>query len=162
MLSLSRKIIIDVIDWFYKPFKSFIPQETFRYAATGGGNLFLDIFLYFIIYNFVLEKQIVELPFIAIGAHIAAFIIVFPITFTTGFILAKYVTFTSSVLGGKKQLFRYGLTVVGAILMNYFLLKLFVEGFGIYPTPSKMITAVFVVTYSYITQRFFTFKTYLR
>ncbi len=160
MLSISRKIIIGVIDWFYKPFKRFIPQETFRYAATGGGNLFLDIFLYFIIYNFVLHKQIVELPFVAISAHIAAFIIVFPITFTTGFVLAKYVTFTSSPLSGKKQLFRYGLSVIGAILMNYFLLKLFVESFEIYPTPSKMITAIFVVSYSYLSQRFFTFKTH--
>jgi len=157
-LQFSRPIIC-AIDWVYQPFKNYIPHETFTYGATGGINTAFDIVLYFVFYNFVLHKQIIDVGFIAVSAHIAAFIIVFPITFTSGFLLAKYVTFTSSVLRGRKQLFRYGLTVIGAILLNYLLLKLFVESFGIWPTISKMITTVIVVTYSYLIQRYFTFKT---
>ena len=53
--------------------------------------------------------QIVHLGFVAISPHIAAFLIVFPMTFTSGFLLAKYVTFTASELKGRIQLFRYGL-----------------------------------------------------
>lgn len=151
--------IIRIIDWFYYPFRKIIPRETFTYAATGGLNTLFDIFLYFIFYNFILGKQIVHLGFIAISPYIAAFIFVFPITFSTGFLLAKYVTFTDSILRGRKQLFRYGLTVAGAILLNYLLLKLFVEYLLIWPTISKTITTVIVVTYSYLVQRYFTFKT---
>ncbi len=153
------KYFIRIIDWLYKPFRKVFPHETFTYAATGGLNTALDIFLYFVFYNFILDKEIVNLGVVAISPYIAAFIFVFPITFTTGFLLAKYVTFTRSLLRGRKQLVRYVLTVAGAILLNYLLLKLFVEYLNIWPTISKAITTVFVVAYSYLAQRHFTFKT---
>jgi len=138
---------------------NYLPQQTFRYAACGGANTSFDIFLYFITYNFVLNKQIVQLGFVAISPHIAAFVFVFPITFTIGFLLSKYITFTDSTLRGRIQLFRYGLTVFGSIVLNYVLLKVFVEGFEWYPTISKIATTVIVVAYSYVCQKFFTFKT---
>ncbi|MCF8365044.1 MAG: GtrA family protein [Bacteroidales bacterium] len=148
-----------IIAWFYIPFRKFIPPETFRYAATGGANLTLDIFLYFVVYNFILKKEILDLGPLAVSPHIAAFLIVFPITFFTGFLLAKYITFTESPLRGRIQLVRYAISVGGSILLNYFLLKFFVEILHFWPTVSKMFTAVFVVTYSYLIQRYFTFQT---
>ena len=154
-----RDLMIRIIDWFYFPFLHFIPREVFRYAVTGGLNTVLDLTLYFIFYRYILDMQVVDLGFVAISAYIAAFLMVFPITFLTGFILAKYVTFNASELKGLIQLFRYGLTVLGAIVLNYIFLKLFVEYFGWYATFSKGVTTVIVVIYSYISQRYFSFKT---
>ncbi|MBN2636881.1 MAG: GtrA family protein [Prolixibacteraceae bacterium] len=162
MVRLLRNIrnkIIRLIDLFYFPVFRFIPNEIFRYAFTGGLNTAFDLFLYFIIYRYLLNMQIVDLGFVSISAHIAAFLIVFPVTFTTGFVLAKYVTFSASELRGRIQLFRYGVTVFGSIMLNYVFLKLFVEYFGWYATFSKAITTVIVVIYSYISQRYFSFKT---
>jgi len=62
-------------------------------------------------------------------------------------------------LRGKTQLTRYGLSVVGSILLNYICLKVFVEYFYIWPTVSKILTTVVVIIYSYVIQRHFTFKT---
>lgn len=132
--------------------------KTFRYLACGGGNTLLDIFIYFVSYNFILDKSLVDLKWITISPHIAAFIISFLITFPTGFLLMKYVVFTDSILKGRVQLFRYLLLVFVCILLNYFFLKLFVEQLGFYPTISKILTTVIVVSFSYLTQRFFTFK----
>jgi len=154
-----RDLMIRIIDWFYFPFLHFIPREVFRYAVTGGLNTVLDLTLYFIFYRYVLDMQMVDLGFVAISAYIAAFLMVFPITFLTGFILAKYVTFNASELKGRIQLFRYGLTVFGAIILNYIFLKIFVEYFGWYATFSKGVTTLIVVIYSYISQRYFSFKT---
>lgn len=154
-----RVRIIEIIDFFYKPFAGYIPQETFRYAVTGGFNTALDIFLYFIFYNFILDKKIVDFYVVAISPHIAAFLIVFPITFTTGFLLAKYITFTSSVIRGRTQLLRYMLAVSGSIFLNYIFLKFFVEYVGLWPTVSKTLTTGIVIIYSYFTQKFYTFKT---
>lgn len=154
-----RRLIIRIIDYFYKPFSGYIPLETFRYAATGGFNTALDIFLYFIFYNFILDKKLVDLYFVAITPHIAAFLIVFPITFTTGFLLAKYITFTSSEIRGRTQFVRYMLAVSGSIFLNYIFLKFFVEYVGLWPTLSKIITTGIVIIYSYFTQKFYTFKT---
>lgn len=156
-----RDIIRDTIDWFYNrlPFRKYVPLETFRYGVSGGLNTSLDIFLYFVTYNFVLKKQMVNLKFITISPYIASFMMVFPITFTTGFILSKYITFTESELHGRIQLFRYGITVLVCIILNYILLKFFVEVCHLYPTPSKLLTTGVVIIYSYISQKYFTFKT---
>lgn len=162
MLNFLRKCrnkIIQIIDFFYFPFLRFIPLEIFRYGATGGANTAIDIFLYFVFYRFVLNKQIVDLGFVAISPHIAAFLLVFPITFASGFLLARYVTFTASELRGRIQLFRYGITVAGAILLNYVFLKFFVEYVGLYATLSKVFTTVIVVAFSYVSQRYFSFQT---
>jgi putative flippase GtrA len=154
-----RRTIIQFIDYFYTPFRKFIPLVTFRYAATGGFNTALDITLYFVCYNFILDKNIVDLKIVSISPYIAAFLIVFPVTFFTGFLLAKYITFTESEIRGRIQLIRYMLSVSGSILLNYVFLKILVEFGGFWPTLAKIITTVIVVIYSYFVQKFFTFKT---
>lgn len=154
-----RLITIQVIDNFHTPFRRYIPLETFRYAATGGFNTALDIFLYFICYNFVVDKQVVDLQIISISPYIAAFLLVFPVTFFTGFLLAKYITFTNSDIRGRVQLIRYMISVSGSIFLNYVFLKVLVEFGGLWPTLAKLITTGIVVVYSYFVQKFYTFKT---
>jgi hypothetical protein len=107
----------------------------------------------------VLDKNNVDLHIVVISPYIAAFLIVFPITFFTGFLLAKYITFTESEIRGRIQLIRYMISVSGSIFLNYAFLKILVEFAGFWPTMAKIITTVIVVTYSYFVQKFFTFKT---
>ncbi len=162
MRSLFKKIqefLVQLIEWFYFPFLRFIPIETFRYAVTGGANMVFDIVLYYVFYNYVFMKANVDLYFLVISPHIAAFLFVFPITFFSGFVLAKYITFSQSELKGRIQLFRYVLSVAGSILLNYLFLKLFVEVVGWYATFSKIVTTMLVVVYSFLMQKYFTFKT---
>lgn len=146
------------IDFFYPPFSRFMNRMTFRYAACGGANTLFDIFLFFISYNFIFDKQIVNLPFISISPYIAAFMFSFCITFPIGFLLNRFVVFQGSVIAGRVQFFRYGITVVVSILLNYMFLKLFVEGLKLYPTVAKILTTFIVVGFSYISQSYFTFK----
>jgi len=158
-LHFSRELILQIVDWFYIPFKRFIPQQTFRYAFCGGVNTAFDILLYFLTYNFILQKNDLSLKIFALKPHIAAFFMTFPITFSTGFLLSKYITFTESELRGRIQLFRYGVTVLICIVLNYIFLKIFVEICGIYPTPSKILTTGIIIIYSYFSQKYFSFKT---
>ena len=154
-----KKIILDVVDFFYPPFKKIMPLQTFRYAICGGGNTALGIFLYFIAYNFIFEKQIVHLGFVALSPYIAAeYLFSIWITFPVGFYLSRYVVFAESEIKRGIQLFRYFITVAGAVIIKYSLLKFFIEVFGWYPTPSNMATSVFVIAFSYISQRYFSFK----
>ena len=146
------------MDFFYPPFSRFMNRMTFRYAACGGANTVLDIFLFFVSYNFVFQKQIVNLSFISISPYIAAFMLSFCITFPIGFILNRYVVFQGSVIAGRIQFFRYGVTVVVSILLNYMFLKLFIEGLGLFPTIAKILTTFIVVGFSYLSQSYFTFK----
>lgn len=160
------QIITQIIDFFYRPFSHWMSEQLFRYAACGGGNLVLDWVLYFLIYNFVIGHDLINLQFTiynlqfaqAITPHIATLCIVFPITLLTGFWLQKYVTFSQSELNSWRQLGRYILIVVFNLAINYFGLKLCVETLGWYPTPSKMFITLITVAVSYIGQKYFTFR----
>ncbi len=161
------QIITKIIDFFYPPFRPVMSEQLFRYAACGGGNLVLDWILYFLIYNFVIGHELVNVQFTmynvqfaqAITPHIATLCIVFPITLLTGFLLQKYVTFTTSRLNGWRQLSRYILIVAVNLAINYFGLKLCVETLGWYPTPSKMVITLITVVISYLGQKYYSFRT---
>ena len=126
----------------------------------------LDWILYFLIYNFVIGHELVNVQFTmynvqfaqAITPHIATLCIVFPITLLTGFALQKYVTFTRSRLNSWRQLMRYILIVAVNLAVNYLGLKLCVETFGWYPTPSKMVITIVTVIISYLGQKYYTFR----
>ena len=147
-----------MIDWFYPLFKKMMPLKTFRYAACGGANTILDISLFFLAYNYILDRQIIDLGFISISPHIASFIISFCITFPIGFYLSRYVVFQETTVTKRKQLMKYFIVVLGCVLLNYGFLKLFVDYFGWFPTMAKIVTTFFVVIFSYTSQKNFTFK----
>ncbi|MEO8885550.1 MAG: GtrA family protein [Mucilaginibacter sp.] len=153
-----RHAILKVIDFFYPLFKSIFPLQVFRYAACGGVNTFLDIFLFFISYNFVLHHNPVVLSFITISSPIAAFILGSSVSLPIGFYLNRYVVFTQSGLKKRHQLQRYLLVVLMCICLNYIFLKLFVEYMGWYPTIGKIATTFIVVVFSYTMQTFVFFK----
>jgi len=155
---MPKKQIISFIDFFYPPFRKLMPIQTFRYAACGGTNTLLDIFIFFVSYNFILHKQVLHIGFLAFKPYIAAFIMSFIVSFPTGFLLMRYIVFPDSSLHGRIQFFRYFLLVVICILMNYIFIRLFVEIFHIYPTIAKIITTGIVVFFSYLMQKNFTFK----
>lgn len=158
-LPFLSKLILRLLDFFYPFFKKYLPRDLFNYLFCGSANTFLDSFLYFIIYNFVLLKQNIEFGYFTISAHIMAYIIVFPITFITGFWLSKYVTFSESNIQGKTQLKRFGVTISLTLLVQYGLLKFFVDICGFYPTPSKLVSSLFAAIITFIQHRFYTFQT---
>ena len=153
-----KKTILRWVDFFYPPFRKLLPLQTFRYAACGGGNTVLNILLYFVCYNYILEKQILYLSGLAISPHIAAYLMAFCITFPIGFYLSLFVVFPESYLRKRVQLFRYLLVVLICIVLNYVFLKLFVEHLGWYPTPSMTVSTVLIVIFSYFSQRHFSFR----
>ena len=153
-----KESLIKFIDAFYFLFRRFLPLKTYRYAVCGGGNLVFDTVLYFIFYNFIVAKQNVDLFFVVLSPHIASLFFVFPITFVTGFLLQKFITFEKSNLPWKVQFFRYFLVAMGALVLSYICMKFFVDLLGFYPTPSKILTVFIAVAYSYILQNKFSFK----
>jgi putative flippase GtrA len=153
-----RSAILGLVDFFYPPFRRFMPLQTYRYAACGGSNTAFNILLFFITHNFILHNKVLHIGSIAISSHVAAFLIAFCITFPIGFYLSMYVVFQGSYLRRRIQLMRYFTVALVCIFLNYVLLKLFVDVCGWYPTPSLMLTAVIVVIFSYLSQKHFSFK----
>ena len=118
----------------------------------------LDLVWYFVIYHFIVAERFIDLGVVVVSPHVASLIVVFPITFFTGFWLNRNVAFQATQLGSLHQLWRYGLSVMGSLLLNYVCLKFFVEVCGIWPTPAKAVTTAVSVIYSYLAGRYFTFR----
>jgi putative flippase GtrA len=153
-----RKKIIDFIDFFYPPFRRLMPVQTFRYAVCGGSNMLLDIFLFYISFNFILQKRILDLGFIAIKPYNAALCMAFCVSFPVGFLLNKYIVFNFSYLKSHIQLFRYILIVIINLILNYVILNFCVQVLHLFPTVAKIIATVIIVTFSYLSQKHFSFK----
>jgi putative flippase GtrA len=154
-----RQKIIDFIDFFYPPCRKILPLQTFRYAVCGGSNMLLDITLFYISFNFILQKQILNLGFISLKPYNAALGLSFIITFPLGFLLSKYIVFNGSYLRSHVQLLRYMLIVAVNLFLNYAILNVLVQYLNFYPTIAKAFAIVIIVIFSYISQKHFTFKT---
>ncbi|WP_286766724.1 MULTISPECIES: GtrA family protein [Sphingobacterium] len=157
---VAKDLIITILDYIHKILFHFIPIKTFRYASCGGGVAALNIIIYFISYNFIFRKKIIQFTeTLAVTPHIAAFIVAFLITFPLGFYLNMYVV--SSQQANRKRrihLFRYFLVVLLCIVLNYICIKFFVEKLHFYPTPSALLTTVVVSVFSYVLQQVFSFR----
>lgn len=154
-----QSILISLIDLLYIPqIKSCISRDMFGYGLCGAMNMALDAMWYFLIYHFIIAESFINLGFVVVSPHIASLIIVFPITFCTGFWLNRNVAFRVTHLDSHRQLLRYALSVIGSLLINYLCMKFFVESLGIWPTPSKMFTTIISAIYSFLAAKFYTFK----
>jgi len=154
----ARDLILPLIDFFYPPFRRLMNLQTFRYAVSGGGNVLLGFLVYFISFTYLLQERALYFGFYAFKAHVAALFFSFCITFPVGFFMSKYVVFNDSKIKGKIQLFRYFMICMFNLMLNYILLKIFVEQFHIYPVLAQVLTTVIVVVFSYLAQRHFSFK----
>ena len=151
-------MLISLIDTLYiKPLERVISRQMFGYFLCGAANMALDTLWYFLTYHYVVMERNIDLGIVVISPHIAALIIVFPITFFTGFLLNRYVAFRATQQRTTKQLFRYALSVVGSILLNYALMKFFVELCYVWPTIAKMMTTIIVALYSFLAAKYFSF-----
>lgn len=169
--SAVQNTILKLIDFFHPPFRKWIPIQTFRYLACGGGVTVLGLFIYFLAYNFFLpdyvhletingkEEELVRMGKLSITRYIAAYVISFLFSFPIGFFLSKFVVFQESHLKGRVQLFRYATLQFINIILNYSLLHVFAGWCGLWATPSQTLTTVLIAVFSYFFQRHISFRT---
>jgi len=150
--------IISFIDFFYPPFRRVMPLQTFRYAACGGFNVLLGFILFTLFFHLFEKMDVVHLGLYAFEPHSVALFLSSCLVFIMGFVLNKYIVFTASNLRGRIQLFRYFLSFISNLAINYVLLTILVKYFYIYPVLAQVIVTAIVVVLSYFTQQYFTFK----
>jgi putative flippase GtrA len=157
-LHTVRDFILPIIDFFYPPFRRIMNLQTFRYAASGGGNVLLGFIIYTLSYKYLFFGEEFHFGFYAFKGHVAALFVSFCITFPIGFFMSKYVVFNDSNMKGRIQLFRYFMVCMFNLALNYLLLKIFVERMQMDAILSQVITVVIVVIFSYLAQRNFSFR----
>ena len=120
--------------------------QTFRYAASGGGNTLLGLYhLFYQLQIYFARKSNLILAFMLSKPHVAALFISFCVTFPIGFFMSKYVVFSDSTMKGRIQLFRYFMICLFNLVLNYILLKILVESAHIYPVFAQVLTTSIVI-----------------
>lgn len=157
-MSLSESIVRFVDRFYIRPVAVLLPRQVFRYAVCGGVNLAFSWVCYFAVYNFLLDKRPADLRFIVVSPHIATMLLIFPVTFLSGFWLNRQVAFRRSPLPTGIQLVRYLLSVAGSVVVNYACLKFFVDLCGLWPTPAQMLSSFVTLVYSFLAAKYFTFR----
>ena len=155
-MSIDKRITRLIDSVYVSPIDRLFSRQFFRYGVCGATNMVLDALWYFVIYHFIVAKQFLDLGIVVVSPHILSLIIVFPITFFTGFWLNRNVAFVATKQKTRKQLRRYALSVVGSIIINYICMKFFVEYLNIWPTPSKLLTTIVSVLYSFLVAKYYT------
>lgn len=140
--------------------KDIIGSQKLRYLFFGSCNVVLSWVIYFICLHFVTFKEnVVFFERITISAHIFSFLISFVITFFSGFFLNHFLVFRSpNSYDLWSKLGKYLISNMGSLILNYVLLKFFVEVLFFYPTPSQILCTFLVTIYSFLIQKKFTFR----
>ena len=150
-------VVLKCIDFFYPVFRRFMPPQTYRYAVCGGANVVFGFLVFTAVFH-LLGAQTVTLGTWVFEAYSLALVISSIGVFTLGFLLNKYIVFTSSPLSGRIQLFRYLLTFSINLVLDYLLLKLAVRTMGIYPVLAQVLVTALVIVLSFFVQHYFTFR----
>lgn len=153
-----KQKVTTVLDYFYPPFRRLMPIQTFRYAACGGANTVLGLLIYGLSLKFIFADDVFYFGILAFKPHIAALFLSSCVAFIVGFLLNKYIVFITSNLRGRIQLFRYFLSFFFNLVINYFLLKMLVEGFKWDRVISQILTTIAIIAIGYLTQKHFSFR----
>lgn len=155
-----RKIIVKILNILYiLPIQKVIPKQTFFYAMCGGGNMLFDTILYTFVYHFVLKKMPLTIFDYEITSAIASFLITFPFVFGLGLWLAKNISFTNSDNSDKKQSIRYLSVTIANFFIKFYGIELLIT-VNIWPSFANVSMTVITVIFSYMMQRYYTFKGY--
>ncbi len=153
------RVLTRIIDFFYFPFfRPILPRQTFRYGVCGVVNMVFGWILYYLAYHYIIQESDANLGFMVFSAHTAALALIYPIIFLTGFWLNRNIAFKASPLRGRVQLIRYLLSALGSLAVNYLCLQFFVLVVKVYPTPSQMLATIVTTVYSYLMQKYFSFR----
>jgi putative flippase GtrA len=155
----TQHIIFKILDFFYPIVNRLMPKQTYYYAACGGINTLLGLGFFVFSFHFILGKEELDLGFFAFKSHVAALILSSIFSFPTSFFLTKFIVWSESNIGFKKQLSRHAAFAILYTFMNYWMLKFLVEYLNWWPFPSQLLTIGTIVIFSYLSQKHISFKT---
>ncbi|HEX7366017.1 MAG TPA: GtrA family protein [Pelobium sp.] len=133
-------------------------NKVVRFFLSAGIATLFDVLIYYSAINYLFNYQRVRVLSFSASAHNISLCISYSCGVVVNFLLTKYAVFTESNLKGRKQFRRFAMIAFLGFFANYSLLRLFVEFFDFYPTPSRIASALSLGVASYYVHKLFTFK----
>jgi putative flippase GtrA len=135
-------------------------NRVLRYFFSAGTATLVDVVSYFIIFNFIFEKQDIRIgPLLVISAPTASLFISYTLGLITNFTITRSIVFNNSDLRLTSQFFRYLLVAFLVLVANYYLMSFLIKVLDWYPTIARAFSAIIVGLGSFILHKFFSFRT---
>lgn len=137
----------------------FFQNKLVRFFLSAGIAALVDVLTYYVIINYVINHSAVTINKEVISAHEFSLFISYTVGVITNFMVTKYAVFNDSTLKSRQQFTRFAMVAVIGFFANYGLLRFFVEYCGLWPTLSRISSALSLGFASYFIHKGFTFKT---
>lgn len=136
----------------------FFQNKIVRFFLSAGIAAIVDVFTYYVIINFIINHSPVTINNEAISAHEFSLFISYTVGVLANFTITKYAVFNDSTLKSRQQFSRFAMVAVIGFFANYGLLRFFVEYCSLWPTLSRICSALSLGFASYFIHKGFTFK----
>lgn len=148
---LSQSPVDTIVEFYH--------NKVVRYFFAAGFATVVDVLIYFTMLHFVLKKQDFAIgSLFVIGAPTISLAVSYSCGLITNFTITKYFVFAESELRGRTQFGRFVLVAAIVLIANYLFMNFLIKVIGIYPTPSRAISAITIGVFSFMAHKAFSFK----
>ena len=132
-------------------------HKVLRYILSGGLSAAVDITAFTLAFNLLFHKHDVMLGQMTFNAYSVALVISYTIGSISSFLMNKFFVFSAKT-AGLNQLLKSLPVYIMAFAANLVLLKFFIEIFHLWPTVSRIISALLVAFITFNLHKHFTFR----
>lgn len=153
---------MNVITNIYNLLPSYIIKllklKALRYLIAAGIATIVDITVYYLVLNKVLQKNDLHIGTIILGAPGVSLAVSYSCGLITNFSITKLFVFKESDLRTRYQFFRFAIVALAVLFANYGFMKFLIDALNLYPTLSRAISAICIGVLSFIIHKAFSFQ----
>jgi putative flippase GtrA len=139
--------------------KKVLRLKVVRYFFAAATATLVDVWVYFIAFNYIYDKQ--NINFFGIytfAAPTASLILSYTCGLITNFLITKFLVFTNSDLKTWHQFLRFVLVALGVLALNYGVMTFLIKHFEWYPTIARAVSAISIGALSFMVHKTFSFR----
>jgi len=142
----------------YLILKRIYEGQLFRYGVAAASGFITDQLTYLLMYYVLLSGKQIPLGDWVITPRVPSLIMSFSAGLLVNFSISKYYAFQGSQLRGRIQLIRFLQVTVIIFVLNYIMMRMLEDQFGIESGISRFIAAASISIFSYFLHKSYTFK----
>ncbi len=136
-------------------------SKVFRYFIAAGLATVVDISVYFVMFNYILQKHTVPVPFIddfVFQAPTVSLFVSYSCGLVTNFSITKFFVFHESNIRTRWQFIRFAGVAFMILGLNYLLMTFLIRQLDWYPTVARTFSALSIGVLSFTIHKSFSFK----
>lgn len=158
-ISWVLKLKLTDKNWWLVSIDSLWQQSVVRYFFAAATATFVDVFVFWFIYNIILHQQNHDiLGLINLKAPTISLVCGFGMGLITNFLITKFFVFNESLTRTRWQFLKFILVSLVVFVANYYLLWFLTSHLQWYATIARAVSAVTIGLFSFVAHKFFSFK----